>query len=152
MLSPGLVWISLFLLVLFLLIVVGRIKFRYFLSYSAEEGFESPIQSRDFDGMPERLVGANAMSIETEKLIASDKIVPFNENDAKSYWGKMTSEKCFKSDLGEQLKPTRNFFQRTNNYMRTHPDDCSAPNHEFVGTFYKPHEGIGASLPPECGL
>jgi hypothetical protein len=62
----------------------------------------------------------------------------------------MTSERCFRSDVGEPLKKTRNFLQRTNNYSRTHPDDCSAPNHEMVGTFYRPHDGVGAT--PKTGM
>jgi hypothetical protein len=63
--------------------------------------------------------------------------------EAESHWAEMTSERCYRSDIGESLKKTRNFLQRTNNYSREHPDSCSAPNHEFVGTFYTPFDGVG---------
>lgn len=63
--------------------------------------------------------------------------------EALENWGKMTSERCYRSDIGESLKLTRNYLQRTNNYQRSHPDSCSAPNHELIGTFYTPFEGVG---------
>ena len=90
-----------------------------------------------------------AMDPNTEKIIQSAALPAMNIPEAESHWGMMTSQKCFRSDIGEALKPTRNFLQRTNNYKREHPDDCSAPNHEFVGTFYKPFDGVGRT--PACG-
>jgi hypothetical protein len=90
---------------------------------------------------------APAFSTGTEKLIASDTLVPQTEEESVQNWSRMTSERCYRSDVGESLKMGGTYLQRTNNYVRSHPDSCSAPNHEFVGTFYKPHEGIGATLP-----
>lgn len=83
-----------------------------------------------------------AMNPLTEKL-ASTPTMPLEE--AQANWGRMTSEQCYRSDIGESLKKTRNYLQRTNNYARSHPDDCSAPRHEFVGTFYTPFEGVGSN-------
>lgn len=91
--------------------------------------------------------GAN--DINTEKIIGSPGLPPMSVGEAESNWGRMTSQTCYKTDIGEALKMTRNYLQRTNNYKREHPDDCSAPNHEFVGTFYKPWDGVGRI--PECG-
>lgn len=85
----------------------------------------------------------------TEKIIASAGLPAMSVGEAESNWGRMTSQTCYKTDIGEALKPTRNYLQRTNNYKREHPDDCSAPNHEFVGTFYKPWDGVGRT--PSCG-
>lgn len=79
----------------------------------------------------------------TEKIVESAALPAMSTLEAEANWGKMTSEVCYRSDIGESLKPTRNYLQRTNNYQRSHPDDCSAPNHEFVGTFYKPFDGVG---------
>ncbi len=79
----------------------------------------------------------------TEKIIESPALPPMSIPEAESNFGKMTSERCFRTDIGESLKKTRNYLQRTNNYVRKHPDDCSAPNHEFVGTFYNPFDGVG---------
>jgi len=85
----------------------------------------------------------------TEKLVESAALPAMKKRDALANWGEMTSERCYRTDIGEALKPTRNYLQRTNNYMRTHPDSCSAPNHEFVGTFYTPFDGVGNK--PSCG-
>lgn len=109
---------------------------------------------RNPEGIPEgamsTLEGAPVKNVTTEKLLTSDRLVPMTAEEADSYWGNFTSERCYRSDMGEVLKPTRNFLQRTNNYKRSHPDSCSAPNHEFVGTFYRPHEGVGAT--PAAGI
>jgi len=85
----------------------------------------------------------------TEKIIASPGLPAMSVGQAESEWGRMTSQTCYKTDIGEALKPTRNYLQRTNNYMREHPDDCSAPNHELIGTFYTPWDGVGRT--PACG-
>jgi len=76
-----------------------------------------------------------------EKLL--DTLPAMSAQEAESHWAEMTSERCYRSDIGESLKKTRNLLQRTNNYKREHPDSCSAPNHEFVGTFYTPFDGVG---------
>lgn len=85
----------------------------------------------------------------TEKIIESAALPTMSVGEAESNWGRMTSQACYKKDIGESLKLTRNYLQRTNNYARAHPDSCSAPNHEFVGTFYKPFDGVGRT--PSCG-
>ena len=135
------------------------------LAYTGEEKFKAletfvglsdrwmPTASgRNPEGVPQGMgtVGAEVKSVETEKLIASDRLIPMSAEEADGAWGKLTSERCYRSDMGEVLKQTGNFLQRTNNYPRSHPDSCSAPNHEFIGTFYKPHEGVGAT--PATGL
>ena len=94
-----------------------------------------------------RLSPGGAADPATEKLVESVELPAMDFTEAMSNWGSMTSEQCFKTDLGESLKPTRNFLQRTNNYRHVHPDSCSAPNHEFVGTFYKPKDGVGRYPP-----
>jgi hypothetical protein len=85
----------------------------------------------------------------SEKLVASAGLPAMSEPEALANWGKMSSERCFRKDIGESLKKTRNYLQRTNNYQHIHPDSCSAPNHEFIGTFYKPEDGVG--LKPKAG-
>lgn len=100
-----------------------------------------------------------AFADSTEKIIESAGLPAMSIAEAEGNFGKMTSQTCYKSDIGESLKPTRNFLQRTNNYMHLHPDSCSAPNHEFVGTFYTPFDGVGrypasgVNYPPstQCG-
>ncbi len=100
-----------------------------------------------------------AFADSTEKIIESPGLPAMSIAEAEGNFGKMTSQTCYKSDIGESLKLTRNFLQRTNNYIHSHPDSCSAPNHEFVGAFYKPFDGVGmkpasgANYPPstQCG-
>lgn len=79
----------------------------------------------------------------TEKLVESAALPAMTIAEADSHWGEMTSERCYRTDIGESLKKTRNFLQRTNNYPRQHPDSCSAYYHEMIGTFYKPFDGVG---------
>lgn len=101
-------------------------------------------------GAAATLEGSPVKTVTSEKLLSSDRLIPMTAEEADQNWGRLTSEKCYRSDMGEALKLTRNFLQRTNNYQRSHPDSCSAPNHEMIGTFYRPHEGVGAT--PASGL
>jgi hypothetical protein len=48
----------------------------------------------------------------------------------------ITSENCRMLDASEGLMLEGNYSQRTNNYLRTFPDSCSAPRHEFLLDFY----------------
>jgi hypothetical protein len=102
---------------------------------------ETPVGREEVTAEPAKFEG---------KLLTSERLIPLTPEESQDYWGRMTSEKCFRSDMAEPLNKTRNFLQRTNNYSRSHPDSCSAPNHEFIGTFYRPHEGVGAT--PETGM
>jgi hypothetical protein len=44
---------------------------------------------------------------------------------------------CAETDFEERTNLTGNYLQRTNNYKRAFPDNCSTPLHEFVLSFYK---------------
>lgn len=96
-----------------------------------------------------RLSPGAAFDTSTETIVENAKLKAMPLQQARANWGEMTSEKCYRSDIGESLKKTRNYLQRTNNYQRSHPDSCSAPNHEFVGTFYTPFDGVGRT--PDSG-
>lgn len=87
-----------------------------------------------------------ALSQSTEKLL-SDFIPVQSDQTAEEAWANIPSQTCLATDQGEKLKPSRSYYQRTNNYKRTHPDDCSAPFHEMLGTFYAPTLGVGATVP-----
>jgi hypothetical protein len=145
--------VLLLVLVLAALAYVGEDKFKALETFvGLSDGWMPTASGRNAEGIPVGLEteGAPVKSVETEKLLASDRLVPQTAEEADQNWSKLTSERCYRSDMGEALKPTRNFLQRTNNYQRSHPDSCSAPNHEFIGTFYRPHEGVGAT--PKTGL
>ena len=98
-----------------------------------------------------KLTPGGALDSLTEHLITSAALPAMNAPDALKNWGAMSSEVCYRSDASEALKPTRNYLQRTNNYQRSHPDSCSAPNHEFIGTFYTPFDGVGRTPPCSGG-
>ncbi len=157
MYTSAYVYIILFIvLALTVLAYTGEEKFRALETFVGLGGnaWMPTASGRNPEGVPvgytERDEGAPVKSVATEKLLTSDRLIPMTADEADAAWGKFTSERCYRTDMGEVLKPTRNFLQRTNNYPRSHPDSCSAPNHEFVGTFYRPHEGVGAT--PASGL
>ena len=97
----------------------------------------------------ESLSPGDAFAVSTEKLLAPH-IQPLSVEAAEAGWDKTTSQVCYQTDAGEVLKKTRNYLQRTNNYPRTYPDSCSAPFHEFLGTFYAPATG-GIGQTPATG-
>ena len=103
------------------------------------------------EGVSDRSVYApgDAFNVTTEKLLAPT-IQPLSVLDAEAAWDKTTSQVCYQHDAGEVLKKTRNYLQRTNNYPRSYPDSCSAPFHEFLGTFYEPSMG-GVGQTPKSG-
>ncbi len=118
--------------------------------FSKLQGFENPITDSVYEpsGIDDesRLSPGNAFSQSNEKLL-SDYIPIQSNNEAENAWSRIPSQTCLKHDDGEKLKPLANYYQRTNNYKRTHPDDCSAPFHEMIGTFYKPTLGVGQTAP-----
>jgi hypothetical protein len=122
------------------------------MNFNNIQGFENPPDVmnaiNDAFGTNEqsKLSPGNAFSNSSEKLL-SDFIPIQSDSEAQNAWSKIPSETCLKYDDGEKLKPLANYYQRTNNYIRTHPDDCSAPFHEMVGTFYKPTLGVGKTAP-----
>jgi len=44
---------------------------------------------------------------------------------------------CYETDFEARTNLTGNYLQRTNNYKRGYPDNCSTPLHEFTMSFYK---------------
>jgi hypothetical protein len=120
------------------------------LQYVGLEQFESGSGEVDMAPLgtddPSQLSPGAALSQSTEKLL-SDFVPVQSEQTAEDAWAKIPSQTCLATDQGEKLKPSRSYYQRTNNYKRTHPDDCSAPFHEMLGTFYAPTLGAGATIP-----
>jgi hypothetical protein len=56
---------------------------------------------------------------------------------------------CASVDKTRELELDGQYIQRTNNYKRDYPDNCSAPLSELVGSVYKPKDGVGMTVP--CG-
>lgn len=146
----------------FIVFIVSSLMLMYYGYISKNEGFsqEETLNNSAIapGGSDERstISPGTAFDPSMELLVQSTKLPAMDNERAKLNIGKMTSELCYKSDKSEKLKDTRNYLQRTNNYPRSHPDDCSAPNHELIGTFYSPFDGVGfapddgLSLPPSA--
>jgi hypothetical protein len=58
-----------------------------------------------------------------------------------------TALACANEDRSRQTELGGQYVQRTNNYRREYPDNCSAPRSEFVGAIYAPKDGVGLSVP-----
>jgi hypothetical protein len=147
--------------IIFIVALVLEYRYNYIKNFVSQMNNIYNSVSRPFEGfmnMDEEAFGVlgvsdnsvyspgDAFSKSNEKLL-SDFIPTQSENEAQNAWAKIPSQTCLKYDDGEKLKPLANYYQRTNNYMRTHPDDCSAPYHEMIGTFYKPTDGVGKTVP-----
>lgn len=59
----------------------------------------------------------------------------------------LTADGCAKTDAARQMELGGQYVQRTNNYRREYPDNCSSPLSEFVGGFYEPKNGVGQVVP-----
>jgi hypothetical protein len=63
-------------------------------------------------------------------------------------FGTLTQQQCYEQDGINITAVLGDYNQRTNNYVHTYPDSCSAPYKELVGSFYAPREGaIGSPVP-----
>jgi len=63
--------------------------------------------------------------------------------------GALTAASCYAQDRAVTMQLGGQYTQRTNNYQRDYPDNCSAPKTEFVDSVYKPRDGIGLTVPCE---
>jgi len=55
---------------------------------------------------------------------------------------------CAAADAARQTELGGQYVQRTNNYRRDYPDDCSSLLSDFVGGFYEPKVGgVGLGVP-----
>jgi hypothetical protein len=57
------------------------------------------------------------------------------------------ANQCASIDKARELELDGQYVQRTNNYKRDYPDNCSAPLSELVGSVYKPKDGVGLVVP-----
>lgn len=129
-------------LMILILIGVAAVKF---LGTKETEGFESPAQDKE----PQGTKGASRLSPDINEdgpaHILKDKIEisrPYNEV------GMLTQQQCFEQDGNRIPEILGDYNQRTNNYVHTYPDSCSAPYKELVGAFYAPRQGaIGSPVP-----
>ena len=49
----------------------------------------------------------------------------------------LTAQGCYSINFSTRFEKTKNYIQRTNNYKRAAPDNCSAPLSDLVDSFYK---------------
>lgn len=129
---------------LMILILIGVIAVK-FLGSNAAEGFESPTQDKEPQGTKEASRLSPDINEQGPAHSLKDKIEisrPYNEV------GTLTQQQCFEQDGNRIPEILGDYNQRTNNYVHTYPDSCSAPFKELVGAFYAPREGaIGSPIP-----
>ena len=61
--------------------------------------------------------------------------------------GTLGAAGCAAIDQSRELELDGQYVQRTNNYRRQYPDNCSAPLTEFVGSVYKEKRDVGLGVP-----
>ena len=61
--------------------------------------------------------------------------------------GNLDAASCAAIDQSRELELDGQYVQRTNNYRRKYPDNCSAPLTEFVGSVYKEKLDVGLGVP-----
>lgn len=59
----------------------------------------------------------------------------------------LTAGACYAQDRTNELQLGGQYAQRTNNYRRDYPDNCSAPLTDFVDSMYAPRDGVGLTVP-----
>jgi hypothetical protein len=64
----------------------------------------------------------------------------------------MSAVSCAATDSARQMEMGGQYIQRTNNYRRDYPDDCSSLLSDFVGGFYAPKAGAVGSIVPCTGF
>lgn len=78
---------------------------------------------------------ANAQLIQPRKPyhLLSDEL----QNAPRDTIGCLTAGCCNETDFEARTNLTGNYLQRTNNYKREYPDNCTGPLHEFTLSFYQ---------------
>jgi len=63
------------------------------------------------------------------------------------------ADACAAQDRAREMEMGGQYAQRTNNYKRDYPDNCSAAITEFVDSIYEPRDGVGLTVPcaGSCG-
>ena len=65
---------------------------------------------------------------------------------AKTGVSNLSAKGCADSDQSRQQELGGQYVQRTNNYRRDNPDNCSAPFTDFVGSIYD-QGSVGVTVP-----
>ncbi len=47
------------------------------------------------------------------------------------------SQTCYEKDFYRTFERAGDYSQKTNNYIHSYPDSCSAPNHDLILNFYE---------------
>lgn len=84
-----------------------------------------------------------------EPEIAALRTGPLLENAMTVQAGlsNLTAGACYAQDRTNELQLGGQYAQRTNNYRRDYPDNCSAPLTDFVDSMYAPRDGVGLTVP-----
>lgn len=58
-----------------------------------------------------------------------------------------TAQRVAEIDQTREMELGGQYVQRTNNYQHVYPDNWTAPLSEFVGSVYRPKDGVGEVVP-----
>jgi len=132
------------LIMLFVVVGLAAVNLLGGTRFSRIEGFSSP-EKAEVQPIEERSKLSPDLNEEGPAHIIKDVLEitrPYNN------FGILTQQKCFEQDGNRLPEKLGDYSQRTNNYVHTYPDSCSAPFKELVGSFYAPREGsIGSPIP-----
>ncbi len=66
----------------------------------------------------------------------------------------LSASACDAQDRSREMEMGGQYAQRTNNYRRDYPDNCSAAITEFIDSIYEPRDGVGLTVPcaGSCGF
>jgi hypothetical protein len=107
---------------------VNPIGWEGFVSGSGDRGLEGETPEQPLAAVDQGLPLADMIAVQT-KLSGLD------------------ARGCADIDRPRSMELGGQYVQRTNNYKRDYPDNCSAPLSELVGAIYKPADGVGLTVP-----
>jgi hypothetical protein len=132
------------ILVISALLVLVLVAFfgRQLLNQQNKEGFVSYLLS---SGQKESIEGSPA---ETDSLATfPNGQQALLDRTLDVGLGNLGAAGCAAIDQSRELELDGQYVQRTNNYRRQYPDNCSAPLTEFVGSVYKEKRDVGLGVP-----
>ena len=121
------------LAVLLITYLYGRAQIQWLREPFAD--FVGPTQATGLDGIDPDLQDFRAGNPLSDMLPEQQGLTDYGAADVANI------------DRSRQLELGGQFVQRTNNYRRDYPDNWSAPLSDFVGSIYKPKDGVGLTVP-----
>lgn len=118
---------------------LGDPRFKYYEGFANENSNKEPVEVSEKSKLSPDINEQGPAHLLKDKIPITRPLNTF---------GTLTQQQCFEQDGHRIPEILGDYNQRTNNYIHTYPDSCSAPFKELVGSFYAPREGsIGSPVP-----